>query len=150
MGVGASAGLAAAGAFMGAGACAGAGEAPESAVSAPDESVPLVDDELDPLLRSDEAAAAGAGAVAAAADVVAGAGTPLPLVQPASTAIKPLVTIKQRLWDLMLAPTRQRVSRCATVTLLGSLHSAGALPGAAGARCQRITVVAAYRAVIFE
>ncbi|MDQ3904274.1 MAG: hypothetical protein M3300_02200, partial [Actinomycetota bacterium] len=58
-----------AGAFMG----AGAGEAPESAVSAPDASVLRVDDELDPLLRSGEVAAAGAGAVAAAADVVAGA-----------------------------------------------------------------------------
>jgi hypothetical protein len=118
-------------------------------MSAPDESVPLVDDECDPLLRSDEVAAAGAEAVAAAPDVVAGAGTPLPLVHPASSAIIPLATIKQRVWDLMLAPTRQRVSRCATVTLLGSLHSAGALPGAAGARCERVTVVAAYRTVVF-
>ena len=43
----------------------------------------------------------------------AGAEAPLPLVQPARSMIKPLATIKQPLWNPMLAPTRQRVSRCA-------------------------------------
>lgn len=125
MGAGASAGpgaLAAAGAFMGVGALAGAGKEPESAVPAPDESVPLVDNELDPLLRSGEVTATDAEDEVGAADMVAEAAAPLPLVQPASSTIKPLVRIRQPLWKLMLAPTRQQVSRCATVTLLESLH----------------------------
>jgi hypothetical protein len=129
---------------------AGAGEAPESAVSAPDASVLRVDDELDPLLRSGEVAAAGAGAVAAAADVVAGAEAPLPLVQPASSTTKPLATIKQPVWNLMLAPTRQRVSRCATVMLLGSVDGGRCVTGAAGCSLERITVAGAYRMVVFD
>jgi hypothetical protein len=82
--------------------------------------VPLVDEELDPLLTSGEVTAPGTGDVAAAADLVAGAGALLPLVQLASNTIKPLVTIKQALWNPMLAPTRRQVARCATVMQLGS------------------------------
>lgn len=116
-GAGASAG---AGAFMGAGAFAGTGEEPESDVPAPDEPVPLVEDESVPLLGSGEVTAAGAGEVVGAADVVAGA--EVPLLQPARSTIKPLATITQPLWNLMLATTPQPHPRYATVMLFGSLR----------------------------
>ena len=54
--------------------------------------------------------------------VAAGAEAPLPLVQPARSMIKPLATIKQPLWNPMLAPTRQRVSRCAITHHLERFH----------------------------
>ena len=113
--------FAAAGAFMGDGAFAGLGEEPESDVLVPDEYVLLFDDESVPPLPSGEVAAAGAGGVGIT-DVTAGAEVPFPLVQPASSTIKPLTMIKLPLGSLMLATTPQRASRCATVMLLQCLH----------------------------
>ena len=56
-----------------------------------------------------------------------GAEAPLPLVHPARSTIKPLATIKQPLWNPMLAPTRQRVSRCAVTHHLElDMHTATA------------------------
>ncbi|HSZ30887.1 MAG TPA: hypothetical protein VK784_14170, partial [Pseudonocardiaceae bacterium] len=92
---------------------------PESDVPAPDESVPLFEDESVPLFGSDEVDTAGAAEVGAGVVV---AGTEVPLLQPARRTIKPLATIRQPLWNLMLATTPQRVQRCATVMLFRSLR----------------------------
>lgn len=114
-----------AGAFtsIGAGAFAGAGEEPALGVPAPGGSIALLDDESVLRLVSCEITAEGAEDFAGAANGVPRTEVLLPLLQPASSTITPLTTITQPWWNPMLAPTRQPVSRCATVMLLRSLHS---------------------------
>jgi len=108
--------------------------------------VPLFDDESVPLLGSGEVTAAGAGEVVGVADVD-GAEVPLPLLHPARSTIKPLATIMQPLWNLMVATTAQRVPRCATVMLLGPFRAGRCVTGGGVCvRCELVTVVPAFRA----
>jgi hypothetical protein len=107
-------------------------------VPVPDESGPLFDDGSVAVLGLGEVAAAGA------VDLLAGADAPWPLVQPVSSTINPLATMKLPLWNPMLVTTPQPLSRCAIVMLLRSVDSWSVRDRAGAYRCKLVAAVASW------